>query len=356
MKLSPRSSGFDVTRLQLKLRSLYPHTKVTGIYDEETERLVRRFQADSGAVVDGSVDDDLWSKLSCGVHGTTETLELSGNSTQLNHLAQGLKQLGFNVRLNGPSGKHPHVYLTGCQVPSPNAAVYPTWSTYPLAPQHVKLLNQVGLVLARTPFEAFCLSTSGVVTPLRVVPLTAEARFVGLRQTGPLRLGYMGPRPDEVAKLFAQTFGSRRDAQLVCHEPPRCQDPRVSAVQSKSAVEWLTPLTALIAVEGNDVVWTAAALGKALILPELTLPDHGLSADSAYLVPSSFYAGKPVLGLPFSRDELVISMLSVDQDRKRASEKGLRAAQQAMSSTAAETAVRLAAALSDAKLLGANAA
>lgn len=356
MKLSPRSSGFDVTRLQLRLRTLYPHTKVTGIYDDETERLVRRFQSDLGVTVDGTVDDDLWSKLSCGIHSPTATLELSGNSTQLNQLAQGLKQLGFNVRLDGPSGKHPHVYLTGCQTPASNAAVYPTWSTYPLPQQQVKLLNQVGLVLARTPFEAFCLSTSGVVTPLRVVPLTAEARFVGLRQTGPLRFGYVGPRPDEVAKLFAYAFGSRRDVQLVCHEPTRCQDPRVSTVQSRSPVEWLTPLTALIAVEGNDVVWTAAALGKALILPELTLPDHGLSSDSAYVVPSSFYAGKPVLGLPFSRDELLLAMLSVDQDRKQAAAKGLQAAQRAMASTANETAVCLASALSDFKLLGAHAA
>ena len=65
MRLGKQPEYTPVTDLQEMLREIYPETKLTkdGIFGEETQREVQRFQRENGLAESGAADAETWAAI-----------------------------------------------------------------------------------------------------------------------------------------------------------------------------------------------------------------------------------------------------------------------------------------------------
>lgn len=329
MKLVLGTAGFDVTQYQLKLRRLYPNAQITGRVDELTIRLTRGLCQSRGVSFDGTITSEICALFDQPSNTAQRTVcvKYSDSRERALSLTKALAAAGVDVI---PSGS-PKIFVDDDVELEPGAVIFYRFKSWPLDAASLGVLNQAKLVVVGTPFEAFCLHQL-IAAKIRVIPLGIDTQRYFGANTSRFTVGYHGSRPDEIARIFQQAVaGSKYEnrASLVCSEPIASVNPSVTHVPIQNAAEWLAPLTCLISARtACELHSLAAAVGKLVLVPAVSLPDHGLTQETGVLVDSAFYSdSKPVLGLQFSQDALVHELSKLASDPECAVTRGLAAAQ-----------------------------
>lgn len=340
MKIQLGSTGFDVTRFQLALRNVYRFTPVTGVFDESTLGILRRYTHDRGLDNVDFVDGALMERISGELPGSASgTFSISGSVDQL--VLRELLRLGYSV--SGDSGIHVAFHdsnKAGSNVVKFSAGFHPS-STLEL-----KTLNSCLVVIVSSEIDAFLLSSAGITAPIRIVhPVAPPMKFVGIPEGSPT-IGYYGNSPATAARVFTEAFSDHADNfSLVVSSKFICDDCRVVGIPALSAREWLAPLAGVITDGHSEIELCAASMGKPIIVPTLSSPHHGFDHTNSIMVSNSSFSGDHVIGLPHSRSGLIRAMRecfdAAENPDSRAHQIGLAAASRAKSLTAASAAREL---------------